>query len=70
MTSKEEVKKRTAAVLPNMQPIFKNNVAKKGVLFPKSHPYFKVPAEFKDLARDNFGLPIPEKDADQLQKSD
>lgn len=43
---------------------FKMNVGKDGYVFnPKEHPYFKVAPKDKGLAKNNFGLPIPEPPA-------
>lgn len=39
-----------------MQDVFKNNVGKTGEVFSKDHPYFTGPG------KNNFGLPIPDKD--------
>lgn len=45
-----------------MQDIFKHNSGKDGMIYPKSHPYFDVPAKDKDYAKRNFDLPIPKTD--------
>lgn len=42
------------------QDIFVNNVGKTGQVFTKDHPYFDVTKEYRELAKQNFGLPIPE----------
>lgn len=42
------------------QPLFSNNVGKDKVIFSKEHPYFDVAKEHKELAKNNFNLPIPE----------
>ena len=39
---------------------FQMNSGKSGEVFDKDHPYFLVPAEYKEFAKDNFGLEIPE----------
>lgn len=39
-------------------PVFNNNVGKTGEIFNKHHPYFDVPKEYKEFAKENFGLPI------------
>jgi hypothetical protein len=41
--------------------MFRNNPGKTGEIFTKDHPYFDVPAEYQELARENFGLPIGEE---------
>jgi hypothetical protein len=46
-----------------MQDMFKQNPAKTGMIFDKSHPYFKVASEDREFARQNFGLPIPPTDS-------
>ncbi len=46
-------------VLPKIKRFFQNNVGKTGVIFNKFHPYFKqVPERYKELAKQNFGLPF------------
>ena len=39
--------------------IFAFNAALEEKVFSKKHPYFKVAKEYKKLARNNFGLPMP-----------
>jgi SPP1 gp7 family putative phage head morphogenesis protein len=46
------------------QDIFVNNVGKTGEIFTKEHPYFDVASEYKDLAKQNFNLPLPNYDTD------
>lgn len=46
----------------NRQPQFNMNAATDKVVFKKNHPYFSVPKQYKDLAKRNFNLPIPNKD--------
>lgn len=41
------------------QDIFINNVGKTGEIFTKDHPYFDTPKEYKEYAKRNFDLPIP-----------
>jgi SPP1 gp7 family putative phage head morphogenesis protein len=38
---------------------FQTNSGKSGQVFDKDHPYFLVPKEYKEFAKDNFGLTIP-----------
>lgn len=45
--------------LQNVPPAFRYNFAKEEIVFPKDHPYFKVPNADKLFARKNFHLPIP-----------
>jgi uncharacterized protein with gpF-like domain len=42
------------------QDIFINNVGKTGEIFTKDHPYFDVAKEYREYAKANFNLPIPE----------
>lgn len=45
--------------LPKIKKFFQNNVGKTGKIFNGFHPYFKqVPDEYKELSKDNFGLPF------------
>lgn len=59
-TSKEKADKLAETVGSEMNDGFKQNVGKSKDLFGKDHPYFDVPAKDKDLAKENFGLPLPE----------
>jgi SPP1 gp7 family putative phage head morphogenesis protein len=45
-----------------MQPMFKKNVYFDKAIFSKDAPYFVVPKKYQELAKENFNLPIPEKD--------
>lgn len=45
-----------------MDDSFINNVGKTGSVFPKDHPYFEVGKADRELARNNFNLPIPDTD--------
>lgn len=42
---------------------FKMNSGKDGYVFSPEHPYFEVAPKDRDLARENFNLPIPEAPA-------
>jgi SPP1 gp7 family putative phage head morphogenesis protein len=48
------------AMKEKKQDIFINNVGKTGQIFPKDHPYYDVAKEYKEYAKANFNLPIPE----------
>jgi len=48
----------------NMDDMFKNNSGKSGEVFNKEHGYFSIPRQYKEFAKDNFGLPIPELNGD------
>jgi len=62
ITSESDVKQLTKAPNEEMQSAFKINSGKKGVVFSEKHPYFSVDKEYKDLAENNFNLPIPDED--------
>ena len=62
ITEQEEVDSKTDEIDKMMDDSFKYNVGKDGEIFPKDHPYFDVPKEYKDFAKENFNLPIPEED--------
>lgn len=59
--AKEELFKQQTEL---MQPMFKHNVYKSGEVFNKESPYFSVPDEYKEFAKRNFDLPIPQSDED------
>ena len=44
-----------------MSPIFASNPGQDGMVFNENHPYFEE-ARQDHMGKDNFGLPIPEKD--------
>lgn len=63
ITPEDEVKKRTKQVRPLMDKTFRQNAGVTGMVFNEEHPYFtNVPDQYRELALNNFGLPIPEKD--------
>jgi SPP1 gp7 family putative phage head morphogenesis protein len=62
VTSESEVKELTKTPSEEMQDAFKMNSGKKGVVFSEKHPYFDVDKKYKELAENNFNLPIPEND--------
>lgn len=45
--------------LANVPPQFRYNFGKEDFVYPKNHPYFKVPKKDRDFARKNFNLPFP-----------
>lgn len=45
-----------------VQDEFKMNPGKDGYVFSDKHPYFEVAPKDKDLAENNFNLPIPKED--------
>lgn len=42
-----------------MQDVFEMNPYFDHQIFSKKHPYFSVPSQYKELAKNNFNLPIP-----------
>lgn len=48
-----------STTLPDLKQEFNLNSAKKQVIFPKNHPYFKVQKEHMDNAKENFGITLP-----------
>lgn len=50
---------RANSVEGQMQDVFKHNSGKDGMIYPKDHPYFDVPAKDKDYAKRNFDMIIP-----------
>jgi SPP1 gp7 family putative phage head morphogenesis protein len=46
-------------ITDRMNPMFINNVGKTGQVFTKDHPYYEVAKEYKEYAKANFNLPIP-----------
>ncbi len=55
----KDVNNTVSKVVDNMNPIFVNNVGKTGEVFTKDHPYFDVAKEYKEHAKNNFGLYLP-----------
>lgn len=45
-----------------MQPIFLMNSGKDKIVFKDDHPYFDVQPKYRDLAKRNFDLPIPNEE--------
>jgi SPP1 gp7 family putative phage head morphogenesis protein len=45
--------------LPELKDMFKMNSGKQRIIFPKSHPYFKVLERDRGRADNNFGLTLP-----------
>ena len=61
VSSKSEVSKAKEHADEDMQDVFKMNVGKDEFVFSPEHPYFtSVPKEDRELAKENFGLPLPE----------
>lgn len=57
-----EKKEAYEATLSKMQNEFKMNSGKNGYIFSPEHPYFDVRAKDRGYAKNNFNLPIPDKD--------
>lgn len=52
--------KQTAdGVIDTMQDVFQNNSGKSGEIFTKDHPYFEVSTQYREWAKQNFGLELP-----------
>lgn len=63
ITPDDEVEKITGEVKDEINDSFLMNSGKDGYVFNENSPYFThVPKEDRDFAKENFGLPIPEKD--------
>lgn len=61
-TSSSIVDERSQEVGDIMSDVFKQNVGKTDNPFGDNHPYYDVPSSYKELAANNFNLPIPSKD--------
>lgn len=62
LSSKGEMKEAKDQFDDNVSDTFKSNPGKDGMVFNENHPYFQVAKEDKELAKDNFNMPIPKKD--------
>lgn len=61
LTSDEEKQLLLGHAENKMDPMFNNNPGQTGLVFTKDHPYFEE-ARADKMGKDNFNLPIPEKD--------
>lgn len=60
-TAKKDVSKAVKIADEDIADNFKFNPGKDKLIFSYKHPYFtEVPKEYKEFAKTNFGLPIPE----------
>jgi SPP1 gp7 family putative phage head morphogenesis protein len=63
LSDRDEVSEAVESSQENKNPIFNFNPGKDKSIFQDTgrnkHPYFEVPAKYKELAKDNFNLPIP-----------
>lgn len=62
----DEVNEWVSQSQEKKNPLFNMNPGKDKAIFKDTgkskHPYFDVPAKYRELAGENFGLPIPEED--------
>ena len=61
-TDEDDKNERVDGVIDEMQDVFKMNAGKDGYVFKEDHPYFDVPKEDREFAKNNFDLKIPHKD--------
>ena len=63
VSTKEEIKAAVARSQKHKNPLFNYNPGKDRVVFKMEgkakHPYFDVPAKYREFAKQNFGLPLP-----------
>lgn len=59
ITKPAQYEKAEKAIDEKRQELFENNPGKGDVIFDKDHPYFKVAPGDKELAKNNFNLPVP-----------
>lgn len=62
LTPEEDKRILFSAVTKEMHPMFKMNAGKDRYVFKDNHPYFDVAPKDRELAKNNFNLPIPKKD--------
>jgi SPP1 gp7 family putative phage head morphogenesis protein len=62
ITTEKEADELADKTDDKMQDVFKMNAGKDGYVFKDDHPYFEVDPKHKDLAKENFNLPIPKTD--------
>lgn len=63
LTSDNELKTIIEANDKNMSPLFKFNPVKDKIIFSDQHSYYEIGKANPELAKKNFNLPIPKKDA-------
>jgi hypothetical protein len=61
VTSPKKIEDIKKILEPIVNPVFKTNPAKTGMIFNKYHPYFKIEEKDRKFAKTNFGLKIPKK---------
>lgn len=66
LSDEDEVKEAVNKSSETKNPLFDFNPGKDKVVFQDTgknkHPYFEVPEKYRELAANNFNLPIPEED--------
>ena len=62
VTPRSELREKTLPVYDQMNDAFKVNVGKTDEIFDSKHPYFDVPKQDREFAKNNFGLPLPENE--------
>lgn len=64
--NEDEVSEWVSQSQENKNPLFNMNPGKDKAVFKDTgrskHPYFEVPHQYRELAKDNFNLPIPNED--------
>jgi SPP1 gp7 family putative phage head morphogenesis protein len=66
VSGEDEIKEKSTFSQINKNPLFNMNPGKDKVIFQDTgrnkHPYFDVSKQYRELAKNNFNLEIPEKD--------
>lgn len=62
VSTDEDVESANDETGSQMDDMWKRNVGKDGEVFNKEHPYFDVPKDYVEFAKENFGLAIPDRD--------
>lgn len=62
ITGAAKVKEIKSGLDETVQDAFKMNAGKDGYIFSPEHPYFEVAKGDRELAKNNFNLPIPDND--------
>jgi hypothetical protein len=60
-TAKKEVARLKEEITPLKHGMFMTNAGRSGIIFNKETPYFNIPKQYKEFAKQNFNLPIPKK---------
>ena len=60
-STKKKVENAVNKIDEEIRPEFKINAGKEKLIFSYKHPYFtEIPKKYKEFAKTNFGLPIPQ----------